>query len=318
MQAKKPIDLGYGIHLIDGFDLGLPFRTGTYIFDEEELTLIETGPGPSVPYIKQGLKDLDFSLEQVKYIILTHIHLDHAGGAGLLLKECPNAKVVVHPRGARHLTDPGKLIAGARAVYGEKFDELFGSIVPIPEERLLIKGEGDTLVISSHRTLEFIDTPGHAKHHFSIFDPVSNGMFTGDTAGIHYKWLEEDGVDFFLPTTSPNHFDPEAMVNSISRFRKYELDRLYFGHFGMTEKIDEVFRQVTEWIPIFVKEGEKALESGKDIRDLANSLRNRVSQHLKQFKISDNHKVFKVIELDLQVSAMGVIDYLQKKQSLKK
>jgi glyoxylase-like metal-dependent hydrolase (beta-lactamase superfamily II) len=118
MKNTKPLDLGKQIHLIDGFDLGMPGRTGTYVIQEEQLTLIETGPSPSVPYVLQGLRDLGLSPEDVKYIIVTHIHLDHSGGAGLLLKDCPNATVVVHPRGARHLADPSRLIESARSVYG--------------------------------------------------------------------------------------------------------------------------------------------------------------------------------------------------------
>src|SRR5699024_6601375 len=110
MQDKAPISFDNRVHLIDGFDLGVADRTGSYVINEDELTIIETGPSPSIQYIKKGLDTLGLSLEQVKYIIVTHIHLDHAGGAGLLIKECPNAKVVVHPRGERHLVDPHKLV----------------------------------------------------------------------------------------------------------------------------------------------------------------------------------------------------------------
>ncbi|HET7616397.1 MAG TPA: MBL fold metallo-hydrolase, partial [Bacillales bacterium] len=215
-----PIDLGNRIHLIDGFDLKTPGRTGTYVLQEEELTLVETGPSPSVPYVLAGLNDLGLDPAEVKYIIVTHIHLDHAGGAGLLLQHCPNAKVVVHPRGNRHLADPSRLVAGARQVYGEQFDELFDPIVPIPEDRLIVKDDGETLKIGAECTLRFYDSPGHAKHHFSIYDPVSNGIFTGDTAGVRYHQTQDQGLTFYLPSTSPNQFDPEAMLHSIERFRK--------------------------------------------------------------------------------------------------
>ncbi|MBM7646931.1 glyoxylase-like metal-dependent hydrolase (beta-lactamase superfamily II) [Scopulibacillus daqui] len=143
-------------------------------------------------------------------------------------------------------------------------------------------------------------------------------MFTGDTAGVRYEWLKDDGIDFFLPTTSPNHFDPEAMIQSIDRIREYGLDRLYFGRFNMTENVEEAFQQVSKWIPVFVKEGEKALSSGKSVDGLVKSLHDRVSKHLKSFHIPENHKVFKVLDLDLQVSAMGIIDYLQKQNNLLK
>ena len=135
LHDKNPVKLNDRIYLIDGYDLGVAKRTGIYVIDEKDLTIVETGPSPSVKYVKKGLEALGFSLDQVKYIIVTHIHLDHAGGAGLLLEECPNAKVVVHRKGARHLADPSRLIAGAKAVYGEKFSALFDPIRPIPEER---------------------------------------------------------------------------------------------------------------------------------------------------------------------------------------
>lgn len=309
MHEKSPIQLDNRIHLIDGFDLDVPERTGTYVIDEDDLTIVETGPSPSVKYIKKGLESLGFSLEQVKYIIVTHIHLDHAGGAGLLLKECPNASVIVHERGARHLVNPKKLAAGARAIYGESFSELFDPIIPVDEERLLIKGEGDTLKIGPNCTLQFLNTPGHAKHHISIYDPVSNGMFTGDTVGIRYEQLIRDGVSLFLPTTSPNHFDPEAMQASISRMLEMNLDRIYFGHFGMTEETGKALRQVSAWLDIFVEEGEQVIAEGKGYDELATRLLGKVKHHLQEFGIEDDHEVYILINLDMQVSSLGIIDY---------
>lgn len=312
MHEKNPIKLDSRIHVIDGFDLDVPERTGTYVIGEDELTLVETGPSPSVKYIKKGLESLGFSLEQVKYIIVTHIHLDHAGGAGLLLKECPNAKVVVHERGARHLVDPKKLAAGARAIYGESFSELFDPIVPVPEDGLLIKGEGDTLEIGPDCTFQFLDTPGHAKHHFSIYDPISNGMFTGDTVGVRYEQLIRDGVNLFLPTTTPNHFDPDAMQTSIARMREMKLDRIYYGHFGMTEHTEAALFEVSEWLDVFVEEGEQIIAEDKGYDELASRLLARVRQHLRKLGINDDHEVYILINLDMQVSALGIIDYFKK------
>ncbi|GGB47831.1 MBL fold metallo-hydrolase [Virgibacillus dakarensis] len=313
MKAKKPIQIDERIYLIDGYDLGVPGRTGTYVIDEEDLTLIETGPSPSVKYIKQGLESLGFSLEQVKYIIVTHIHLDHAGGAGLFIQSCPNAQIIVHPKGARHLANPKRLVAGARAVYGDSFAELFDPIIPVSEERLLIKGEGDTLQISSACTLAFFDTPGHAKHHFCIFDPVSNGIFTGDTVGIRYEQLVRDGVDLFLPSTSPNQFDPEAMRSAIERIRSMNVDRIFFGHFGMTEKVDEALKQVSEWLTVFEQEGEQVFKEGKGYNELAGRMLQHVKEYLRTLLVEDDHGVYILINVDMQVSALGLIDYYQKR-----
>lgn len=312
VNGKEPIQLDNRIHLIDGFDLGVPERTGTYVIDEADLTIVETGPSPSVKHVKRGLETLGFSLDQVKYIIVTHVHLDHAGGAGLLIRECPNATIIVHPRGARHLVNPKKLAAGARAVYGESFSELFDPIIPVPEERLIVKGEGDILEISSTRTLEFLDTPGHAKHHFSIYDPVSNGMFTGDTVGIRYEQLIRDGASLFLPSTSPNHFDPEAMQQVINRMLKMDPDRIYFGHFGMTRNPKKALHQVSEWLDLFMEIAEQAVADGVGYDVLSQRMLYKVREHLRGIGIDDDHEAYILINLDMQVSALGIIDYFKK------
>lgn len=312
MDHKHPVQLNDRVYLIDGYDLGLAERTGTYVINEEELTLVESGPSPSVQHIKNGLDALGFSLDQVKYIIVTHVHLDHAGGAGLLLQDCPNAKVIVHTKGARHLADPTRLVAGAKMVYGEKFSELFDPVVPIPENRLLIKDEGDLLKISPTCTLQFLDTPGHAKHHFSIYDPISNGMFTGDTVGIRYDQLVSEGVGLFLPSTSPNQFDPEAMQQAIDRMLDMKLDVIYYGHYGMTENLENALRQVEDWLEVFVNEAKAVVNEGKGATELADRLFSLVRNHLRELDIQDDHEVYQIIELDIQVSALGLIDYLSR------
>lgn len=312
MQKSKPIQLNERIHLIDGHDLGIRERTGIYVIQEEELTIVETSASPSIKYVKEGLNALGISLDEVKYIIVTHIHLDHAGGAGLLVQECPNAKVVVHPKGARHLADPSRLIAGAKAVYGDKFAGLFEPILPIDEDRLLVKGEGDKLKIGSNCQLEFLDTPGHANHHFSIYDPISNGMFTGDTVGVRYEQLMPDGVQLFLPSTSPNQFDPEAMLRAMDRMQEMHLDAIYFGHYGMTNTPDEVYRQVSSWLEVYVNEAKKVYAEQKGFGVLAERLGNLVREHLRGQGISDDHEVYSILQLDVEVSAMGLLDYLSK------
>ncbi|MFD1850881.1 MBL fold metallo-hydrolase [Oceanobacillus bengalensis] len=312
MKDKDPIQLDDRIYLIDGFDMDLPNRTGTYVINEKALTLLETGPSPSIKYVKKGLEKLGLELEQVKYIIVTHIHLDHAGGAGLLLRECPNATIVVHPRGKRHLMEPRKLAAGARAIYGDSFAEFFDPIVPVPEERIVVKTEGDTLQIGADCTLKFYDTPGHAKHHFSIYDPISNGMFTGDTVGVQYQQLLTEGVELYLPSTSPNHFDPNAMQQSINRIKEMKLDRIYYGHFGMSQNTEVALKQASDWLGIFVEEGERVISNKRGYDVLAQRMLGRVKEHLRKEGIPDDHEAYIIINLDMQVSALGIIDYFQK------
>ena len=314
MEDKQPIRLTERLYVIDGFDLGLPERTGTYVIDEKELTLVDTGPSPSVKHVKKGLAALGFTLEDVKYIIVTHVHLDHSGGAGLLLLDCPNAKVVVHPKGARHLADPSRLTAGARMVYGDQFDQLFDPIVAIPEERLLIKTEGDRLEIGPDCTLEFWDTPGHANHHFSIYDPVSNGIFAGDTVGIRYDQLVREGIELYLPSTSPNQFDPEAMRHAIERMSEAKLDAIYYGHFSKTDHPERALRQSEEWLGVFVEEGQAAFAAQLKPAQLADRLFDRIQDYLRTLGVPDNHEVYPYIQMDMQVSAMGIVDMLSKQQ----
>ncbi len=319
MEPKKPENLGHRTYLIDGFDLNTERRTGSYVLLGDKLTIIETSASPSVPYILDGLKQLNLDPKDVEYIIVTHVHLDHAGGAGLLLNDCPDAKVVVHSRGKRHLADPSRLIAGARAVYGEQFDDLFDPIVPIPEEKLVVMEDGEGLSISDDCTLTFYDSPGHAKHHFSIFDPVSNGMFTGDTSGIFYPQLLDEGLELYMPTTSPNQFDPDAMLNSIARFEETGVDRIYFGHYGMSENPQEVYKQMRFWIPEFVEAGESGMKKAgsasmeEATASIYDKLYEKVSSHLTDKGIPESHPVYELIKLDLEVSAMGLADYFMKK-----
>lgn len=314
------IDLGLGVSMIETFDLGKEKRTGSYVLHGEELTIIETSASPSIPYVLQGLKELQIDLKDVRNIIVTHIHLDHAGGVGLLLESCPNANVIVHPRGIRHLANPEKLILGAKAVYGEKFNELFDPILPVHEERLISKQDGDTLQIGEKRILTFFDTPGHAKHHFSIHDSFSNGIFTGDTIGVYYPQLKEEGVELVLPSTSPNQFDPAAMLQSLEKIESLNVERIYFGHYGMLTNPNYVYEQIRIWLPKFMKTAEKSWTENLDLSfekkhsALFQSLFEEVNSYLAEREISLQGEAAEIIKLDLSVCSMGILDYLQKKE----
>lgn len=317
---KNPIDLGNHISFFDVFDLGLENRTGTYVIHDQKLTIVETSASPSIPYLLDGLKSLQISPEDIEYIIVTHIHLDHAGGAGLLLQKCPNAKVVVHPKGFRHLVDPSRLIAGARAVYGDDFDRLYNPIIPISEDRLIIKADGETLELEN-RTLTFYDSPGHAKHHFSIHDSLSNGIFTGDTIGVYYQDIEE--FDFFLPTTSPNQFDPDEMQHSLQNIEKLNVSKIYFGHFGMYNLPKEVYSSIRKWLPIFVQTGEDIFlaNKSKTIEELTPLISEKlfciIKSYLEEHNILSSHKVFTILKIDIDICSMGLADYFIRKEKKK-
>jgi len=319
LQLKLTTDLGNGVSLIDLYDLGKEKRTGSYVLYGDELTIVETSASPSIPYLLRGLKELNIDPSQIKNIIVTHIHLDHAGGVGLLLESCPNAKVIVHSRGLRHLADPSKLIIGARAVYGEEFDRLFNPILPVPTERLVVKGDGETLRINEDRLLTFIDTPGHAKHHFSIHDSFSNGIFTGDTIGVYYPQALEKGFELILPSTSPNQFEPDEMLQSLKKIQALNVDRIYFGHYGMSNNSHYVYEQIKYWLPRFVAVGEKvwSLNETESIETNQNAIAEALYDEIISFLAEENvildNNCTEILKLDLSVCAMGILDYLAKK-----
>ena len=188
----------------------------------DEYAIIETGTHNTVPIILSLLKERKIDLAKVKYVIPTHVHLDHAGGVGGLMQALPAATLLGHPRGARHMINPAKLKAGATAVYGEaQFAEIYGDIIPVDEQRVRTMDDGDEASVGD-RKLVFIDTPGHARHHFCVYDPASRGIFTGDTFGLSYPPLTTAKGPFICPTTTPVQFDPPALEQALmTAMREY-------------------------------------------------------------------------------------------------
>lgn len=303
------VSLGSDLSLIDLCDSGFSKRTGSYVFHEEKKAIIETSASPSVPFLLNGLKKLGIAPDQIEYVIVTHIHLDHSGGAGLFLQSCPNAKLVVHPKGARHLADPSRLIQSAKMVYGTQFDLLFDPILPVPADRIIEMEDGGELDLGG-RVLKFIHTPGHAEHHFSIYDQKSNGVFTGDTAGVQYAQLTDESIPFYMPVTSPNQFDPEKMKNSIQKLMAYKPDKIFYGHYGMTEQPEQAVSMVLEWLESYLEELKK--HSTGD--ELEAALMEKIKKELTKKGVPDNHSVYKLIATDLQVSVQGMMHFKEKQQ----
>ncbi|MGE7694613.1 MBL fold metallo-hydrolase [Lysinibacillus sp. NPDC094177] len=310
--------LAPNFYCIDTHDLNREQRTSSYLLIDEKITLIETSASPSMPYIIEGLNELHIDLEDIQYVIVTHIHLDHAGGAGLFLQSCPNAKFVVHPRGVSHMVDPSRLIASAKSVYGADFDRLFDPIVPIDAERIIEIGHEEVLSLGQHQ-LTFYHTEGHAKHHVSMLYSATNGLFVGDTTGVRYPEMESESIDLIIPSTSPNQYDPDTMEQSIELYETLNATELYFGHFGAYKNPDEAYRQVRYWTPLFLAEGEKALTVSSDFKEQVQFLDTRLKEllynYLQENGIAENHPVYQTIPFDTIVSAMGILDYLEKKNA---
>ncbi|QKE71952.1 MBL fold metallo-hydrolase [Arthrobacter citreus] len=306
-------DLGFNTYLIDLYDLSFPERTGCYVILDEDITIIETSATPSHEHLVAGLKELQISFDKIKNVIVTHIHLDHSGGAGVLMEKCPNATLYVHPKGARHLEDPTKLIASAKQVYGEDFDRFFNPILPIKSSQIYQVADGEELVIGNNRKLTFLFTPGHANHHISIFDSTSKFMYTGDTLGIYYPQLQQEIGTFILPSTSPNQFSYEATLDSSRKIQAFKPEAICFGHYGLTRDTKFVYESLKVYLDRFIDLTTSTIEENKDkpfyvkSRILSDSLFKEVKQDLQNKNINESHPVFQIIKLDLEVSAMGLV-----------
>lgn len=232
------LDFDHGISAIDAEYLRPGLAAIHLIVEEDQAAIVDTGTNHSAPRVLEALEQKGILPESVAYIFLTHVHLDHAGGTGALVRKLPNARVVVHPRGLRHMADPGKLIAGATAVYGEKqMHDLYGEILPVDSARLIEAPDGFSLSLNG-RPFLFLDTPGHARHHNAIFDEKSASIFTGDIFGMSYRELDVDGREFILPTSSPTQFDPEAAHASIERIMNYRPRQAFLTHFSRVTQLE--------------------------------------------------------------------------------
>lgn len=236
--------LAHGIHVVDTGFHRPRFDAAYLIVENGRGAFVDTGTNHSVPRLLAAVEHAGLAPEDVDHVIVTHVHLDHAGGAGLLMRSLPNATLVAHPRGARHMIDPSMLIAGATAVYGpEEIARSYGEIVGIPAERVVQTSDGMTLAFGG-RELQFIDTPGHAMHHHCIWDAKSRGFFTGDTFGLSYREFDTARGPFAMPTTTPVQFQPEALKRSIERMLAYEPAAMYLTHYGRIEDVQRVGRSL--------------------------------------------------------------------------
>ena len=222
------IDSGYYRPMLDAIHL---------LVEGDRAAIIDTGTNHSVPPVLAAMRDKGLRPEQVDYVILTHVHLDHAGGAGLFMREFPNAMLTVHPHGARHMTDPARLVAGTVAVYGEApTRRMYGDILPVAAERILETPHASSIRLAG-RELQFLDTPGHARHHVAILDTQSGHVFAGDVFGLSYREMDQDGRQFILPTTSPAQFDPEPYHRSIDLIRGIRPEAVYITHYSQIRDV---------------------------------------------------------------------------------
>ena len=245
MQASLTYaqSLDHGIHVIDtGFHRPV-FDASFLMVENGRAAFIDTGTNHSVPRLLATLAGLGLAPDAVDYVIATHVHLDHAGGAGLLMQHLPAATLVVHPHGTQHLIDPTRLMHGARAVYGdEEVARAYGDVVGVPAHRVRSTEDGMVIELAG-RPLKFLDTPGHARHHHCIWDERSLGFFTGDTFGLSYREFDTGNGPWLMPTTTPVQFEQEPLRRSVQRLLAYQPQRMYLTHYGCVgDSVAEVRR----------------------------------------------------------------------------
>ncbi|MCP4764880.1 MAG: MBL fold metallo-hydrolase [Gammaproteobacteria bacterium] len=269
----------------------------------DEVALVETGTCHSLANVLATLEALAIDRSQVKYVIPTHVHLDHAGGAGVMMQHFEQAQLLVHARGASHMIDPRKLVEGTIGVYGEdKFARLYGRIEPIAAERVTVADDLANFSLED-RELIFIDTPGHARHHFCIYDERSSGIFTGDTFGICYDSMKPLPRGL-IPTTPPVQFDPPALRQSVARIMEFAPRRLYLTHYGELVDPAAQFESFNRWIDEYVDLSRQFEPDSPDCEtDLEQALQQRVMQTLCG---GPDPALQRILQNDINLNAQGL------------
>jgi len=299
------------IRTIDCLYLDQPKFAAAYLLvDGDEAAFIDNNTNHAVPRLLHALDEAGLAPEQVRYLIITHVHLDHAGGTSLLADACRNATVIAHPRAARHVIDPSKLVASATAVYGaERFESLYGSIEAVDASRVREMQDNETLDLG-RRKLTFLHTRGHANHHFCIADEASNAIFTGDAFGLHYPDLQGPGTLAF-PSTSPTDFDAELARQAIRRIVDLEPDVLYPTHFGAVTDIEESAAQLLRHLDFAEGVMQDAVSSDFADDALEDYVRPRLEDYFaglldQHGDLGASDHARRIIDLDIELNAQGI------------
>lgn len=258
--AEPITDLGHEVYQIDTRMAGYDGITASYLIRSDRPCLVETGTAPSAPVVRDALASLGVGPGDLATIVVTHIHLDHAGGTGDVAQMFPSAEVVVHELGARHLADPSRLMASARMVWGGELDSLFGTLAPTPPERIRAVDQVGVVDLGDGRRLESHYSPGHARHHVGLVDSVSGDLYVGDAAGIY---IQETGD--MRPATPPPDFDLEVALESLRLFAALQPTRLLFSHFGPVTAVDQALDTAAAEIRVWVEETRQARRAGLDM-----------------------------------------------------
>jgi glyoxylase-like metal-dependent hydrolase (beta-lactamase superfamily II) len=282
------------------------------VIENGRVAFVDTGSNDALPYAIAALGKLGLAVDAVDYVILTHIHLDHAGGAGRMMAAFPNARLVVHPRGARHMADPAKLVAGVTAVYGAEYvQRVYGEIQPIPAERIVEAPDGMVLSLAG-RELLCLDTPGHARHHICIVDKKTTGIFTGDMFGLSYRELDVDGRQFIFPTTTPTQFEPGEMRESIKRLMALDPEAVYLTHYSRVPDVQARGKELLAHLDVLVALAQAEKEAGVDRHQrIKTALTTYLLQCIRRHGcLLSEQTLLEIWETDLELNAQGLCVWL--------
>ncbi|MDJ0917843.1 MAG: MBL fold metallo-hydrolase [Woeseiaceae bacterium] len=313
MTPAALTDYDHGISAVDTEYIRPRLDASHLIVESGRAAFVDTGTNNSVPKLLDALRQKNLRPDDVDYVFLTHIHLDHAGGAGRLMRELPNARCVVHPRGAAHMAEPSKLIAGTQAVYGEALAyEMYGDILPIDAERILEPDDGESYELAGRRLTAYY-TEGHARHHYVLHDPTACAVFTGDSFGLSYRDLDTEAGAFIFPTTTPTHFDPEQAHVSVDRIMGLEPKRLYLTHYSEVTELDRLAADMHHHLDAFVAISKDAIPARERVsvirKGLFDHLADRIRAH--GFK-GDTEAIRNIIWMDCELNAQGLDIWLKR------
>ena len=316
MSAALPAylqPLGHGVHAVDTGFVRDRFDAAYLLVHDGRAAFIDTGTAHALPRLLGALDALGLGRDAVDWVIPTHVHLDHAGGAGALMQALPGARLLVHPRGLRHMVDPSALWQGALAVYGAaEMDRSYGTLVPVAAERATATHDGMTVQLGG-RTLAFADTPGHARHHHCVWDARTRGWFTGDTFGLSYPEFDSARGPWILPTATPVQFEPQVLQDSIRRLLAADPACMYLTHYGRVGEVPRLGALLLQLIDELAALGQ-AQRSASDRHEalkrgqLAISPPGRAAHGCTM----DSAAIAQLLAMDLELNAQGIAIWLDR------
>jgi len=310
-RAVRTTDLEHGIVAIDTDHMRPLLVASHLIVENGRAAFVDTGVNNSVPLLLSALRLHDIDVAEVDFVFLTHVHLDHAGGAGQLMQKLPNAQAVLHPRAAPHMIDPEKLIRGSQAVYGEeRYFEMYGDLAPIDADRVVVVEDEQVLSLAG-RTMQCLFTEGHARHHYCLADPASGGVFTGDSFGISYREFDTPAGEFIFPTTTPVHFDPPEAHKAIDRIMALEPLQLYLTHFSRIDALprlaDDMHRRIDDFVDMIRRHASDERRTAAMHESMFDYFRGRLAEH--GFNGTDE-RLHALLDIDVELNTMGLEHWL--------